>query len=241
MKKKTTTPARRCKPQHLQLLAQLITSEGLTLGELLERQNFLRVDSKPTHWDDMVSDHLGKPQHLVGEKQAEAEEDIFEALTDAGALPAEHARTLIRRYTEPSDAIENAAIAAAFELGRATGRLDAKAGDRRPALERFMDALQAAIGQDAQENGNITEKGKQSQVELFRRAVPVARAIALLGNPLDVCANPLETLVKEWATESAAEDGFNSEDATALASVEVSHMVGIVVGLILADQIGGGR
>jgi hypothetical protein len=50
-------------------------------------------------------------------------------------------------------------------------------------FERFIQAAQTAIRQGAHEHAAITDEGIAAAIHSLRAAEPIARVIALIGNP----------------------------------------------------------
>lgn len=129
----------------------------------------------------------------------------------------------------------------AFEIGKRVGRAGPiPLHPARSVLDQFMDALQSAIGQNALDDGNTTEKGQRAMLDTFRRAIPVARAIALIGNPLDPLNPPADLFIKTVTEElgSEGDDEQDEQDNLIHALTDCQHAVGLALGLILADQMG---
>lgn len=117
------------------------------------------------------------------------------------------------------------------------------ASERRPILETFIDSLRAALLQGAHENGLTTEEGHRTSLDAFRRAIPVARAVALLGNPMDPTAEPIERLAQELAKDYTSGDDSDAmrEASKTNAVTDAQYFTALALGLLLAEQIGGQR
>jgi hypothetical protein len=108
--------------------------------------------------------------------------------------------------------------------------------DRRPALERFIDAVQIALI-------HIPELTTGDSMERFRRAATVARAIALADNPLagPGACDSLDRFIAAEAERAGREipDVTDPHDqvARAAATEEAIYLVGLCVGLVLADCV----
>jgi hypothetical protein len=114
----------------------------------------------------------------------------------------------------------------AFELGK---DFATAATSRRPIIERFIAAAQAARRLPARGHDEDHDILKDS-VEELRQAIPVARQILLTSRPLDSVSNPLEAYVLERTTAATESDQPGVErDA-------VFH-VALALGLLLSEAV----
>ena len=97
--------------------------------------------------------------------------------------------------------------------------------DARPALERFIDAVQVAM----MHTPNVTSA---ASLERFRRAADVARSIVLADNPIagPGASVPLDRFI---ATETREADDVSR----AAVETDAIYFVGLSVGLLLADRV----
>ena len=113
--------------------------------------------------------------------------------------------------------------------------------ERRPTLERFMDALQVAADQGL-DTQTVSPAGLRGVVDDLRRAAAVARTITLLDNPV---AGPgsdlLDALVAQEGKRArrAIPEPSDPDDACARETAEADalYYAGLCVGLLVADLV----
>ena len=229
----TAPPARRAQSKTarraaaMRLLAYQIIADGFEGGDFIEQHWDRSVNpGKPDHYAAIVSDALGSSYNAHENKG----HDLVDVISRA--VPKElqdKLHTYVNLRDDECWAIANAML----ELGRLAGRIETKGQEapRRPTIDRFMSALESAVEHNALEHGLVSTEGKKAMLEQIKRAVPVAQAIALLGNPLDCTSGPIEKFVAELTSET---DEWGAPGADA----EGRYLAGLALGLILADQIG---
>ncbi|HVL66772.1 MAG TPA: hypothetical protein VM364_05865 [Vicinamibacterales bacterium] len=103
-------------------------------------------------------------------------------------------------------------------------------------FERFVRAAEQAAQQGAHE-GDMTDLGVQHALANLREAEPVARAIALLGNPLDNVSEPLELFRDRKRKEAIASNPPDPEGDASAAEHDAVFYTGLALGLLLADRV----
>ena len=112
---------------------------------------------------------------------------------------------------------------------------------RRPALERFIDAMQIAAGQEI-DTHDLTSAGLRHVLEKLIAAAPVARSIVILANPL---AGPGSDLVDAYTARAAEQADAEPHDRSdpdganrrAVAEADALYLLGVCVGLQLGDNV----
>jgi hypothetical protein len=106
-------------------------------------------------------------------------------------------------------------------------------------FDRFIAAIEDAAKMQAHAEHTMSDLGVQHAIEYLKEAEPVARAIALLGNPLYDSSEILTAFMRRKAEEArvAANDPKDPECDVRAAEEDALYSVGLALGLILADQV----
>ena len=104
-------------------------------------------------------------------------------------------------------------------------------------LQRFIDHIQTAIG-----NGTLTATtGEPSNLQQFKRAIPIAKSIVLFTDPLDACNEALGGYIgaAHKAINALPDDPTDPDHETekAAATETAIYFVALAVGLLVADQV----
>lgn len=109
----------------------------------------------------------------------------------------------------------------------------------RPTFDRFIVAVESAAKMNAHAEHTLTDDGLKSALECLREAEPVARAVALLGNPLHDCSEAVTVFCRRKRDEAkaAARDPQDTECDERAAEDDALYFTGLALGLILADSL----
>ena len=226
---------RNLRDERIQKLVAQVISDQLTLADILENQR--NRTGAPDAIDELATEWMPDGKNFCESERAQS------------AAVADFKATLTPEQLDHYAAIEDAETEnggafhyALFELGKRCGlAVPGSTSAKRPALERFIDAVQSAVLLKAGAAGAVTEDGTQDAIQTLKEATPVARAIALLDNPLDSTAEPLNALIraKHRAIEQQPEDATdpNHECAKDAATEAAVYFVALAIGLLLADQV----
>lgn len=113
---------------------------------------------------------------------------------------------------------------------------DPCAGDRRPALERFLNAahtVAASATQSDDESQDIMRHG----IEEIRRALPVAQQVLLTSHVLDSVSNALDAYILARQAEAEAGSGPGDIDLVCAAERDAVYFVGVTLGLLLSEAL----
>jgi hypothetical protein len=199
-------------PEPRTRIVQQIVARLLTLSDILE--------TSPRHeWHALCAAESGRPFTDDLNAHIAAERAFADGLTT-------EQQTVWLDLDAARNTLQSVETHAAFALGRDCGAIEAT---RRPAIELFMDAAQAARRRP---EGHHDEDHEilRSALDELRQALPAARSVLLTSRPLDSVSNQISEYVRGRMAGASKDDAPGVEQ-------DAVYYLGLAMGLLLSEVL----